>query len=147
MQEESNSLQQVFLYTREIPLMGFKGQFDDMLKLISKMYEQVGIGKDVASYTAYLKLHELQEEIRILHELHKLQTISLTTPDPKAKVFWLSFQHISGYMKSIITSLEKEKVTIAMALGEEHFNDSQQMLKHCANELNRIRHLLQSVYV
>ena len=146
MQDETAHLHQAFTYTSEISLMGFKGELDQMIELITKLYEPLGIGTDLDSYTAYLKLQELRQELLTLHEIRKIKTISLTQKSKDGEEFWFAFQHISNYMKSLITFTEKEKVKLAIALGEQKLYTSQQALKHCANELNRIKHLLQGVY-
>lgn len=146
LQESFEDLKGAFHFTHEIPLMGFKGQFDVLLNLILQLYSYTGIGKDHAAHMAFLKLQELKEEVRVLYELHEVQSIPLSKNSGPGKTFFFVFQNIDKYMKDIIEGFEKEHVVLAMSMGEDQFKKSLQFLKHATNELHRLKLLLKELY-
>ena len=143
---ELKSLEKAFQYNKAIPLMGFKGQLDQLITIITSLFEKIGIGNDMPSYTAFLKLQEIREELMVYHDVHKISLLSLTHKDPKLVEFWDVFQHIDQHMRGIIGGIEKESVNLAMTYGKENYHHAQKTLKYCANQLNRVKQQLQVLY-
>ncbi|MBS3128441.1 hypothetical protein J4410_04815 [Candidatus Woesearchaeota archaeon] len=143
---EIHHLKQGFSYTQEIPLMGFKGELDQFLVVLTDLFQYTGVGKDHNSYVAFLKLQELRQELNTLYDIRKIKTVSLHQRSKEGEAFWLALSTIDIIMKNLITFLEKEKTSLLTHYSTETFAEIEKTMKHCANELNRIKHILQELY-
>src|SRR3989338_8687085 len=91
---ELHNLKTAFAYTTEIPLMGFKGQYDQFLKVITDIMQHIGIGHDEDTYVAFLKLQELRQELITLFHIRKIQSVQINTKTEKGIFFWAIIQNL-----------------------------------------------------